>query len=505
VSEVTEAILKLVIIAGLIGFLTWFGRGGWAAHRRRVLIGLAVLGGLGWFNFGRFHTDGSPLHVWDQFHYMVGSKYYPELGYDGMYAAMLTARQEVHPNDPLPRVRDLRTTQVVSALPPEYLAEVRGRFTQARWEEFRTDANRFYMHKDLFLDHGYLATPARTFIERLFSNHLAFRTRNVYLLATIDYLLLALVALALHRAFGLEVLAGAALVYGYGYCTRYYWMGGAFLRQDWFAGVIVGAAALRLRRFGLAGGALGYAAWARIFPGFLLPALAAFAAGVWWRGGRQATPEQRRAVVRFAAGLAGVSALMLVAGCLAGRGSGAWFEWLQRIRMHAGTIGPNAMGVRVPLSASLANLRGDLVDPTTLYDFARVASDFAQRGQERWWLIALASSLLVALSLRRAFHSSDPAVALAAGVGIIFAVVTPSCYYGSFFVLLALDRPLRTTRIFLAASAGMFLAAAATFTLDRLGVIRLNGAAVYVPVSLLLLVVLVDWLWVRKRSLSATA
>jgi hypothetical protein len=500
VSQVTEAVLKLAIIAGLIVFLTWFGRGRWEAHRRRVLIGLSVLGGLGWFNFFGFHTDGSPLHVWDQFHYVIGSKYYPELGYDGMYAAMLMARNEASTSDPITRVRDLRTTQVVSALPPEYLAEVRGRFTPARWDEFRADATRFYMHKDLFLDHGYLATPARTFVERLFSKHVSFRTRNVYLLASIDYLLLTLVAVALHRAFGLEVLAAAALIYGYGYCTRYYWMGGAFLRQDWFAAVIVGAAALRLGRTGLAGGALAYAAWARIFPGLLLPALAAFGAGVWWRSGRQSTPEQRRAVLRFGAGLAGVSALMLLAGCLAGRGPGAWAEWLARIRMHADTIGPNAMGVRVALSASLANMRGDLVDPTSLYDFARVAGDFAQRGHERWWLIALASGLLVALSLRRAFRATDPAVALASGVGLIFALVTPSCYYGSFFLLLALDRPLRTARVFLAASAGMFLAAVATFGLDHLGVIRLNGAAVYVPVSFLLLAVLIDWLWVRKRS-----
>src|SRR6185295_18168352 len=98
---------------------------------------------------------------------------------------------------------------------------------------------------------------------------------------------------------------------------------------------------------GLAGAALGYALWARIFPGFLLPALGAYAAGVWWRGGRRVTPEQLRAVGRFAAGLAAMSALMLVAGCLADRGAGAWSEWLQRIRMHAGTIGPNALGVRV--------------------------------------------------------------------------------------------------------------------------------------------------------------
>jgi hypothetical protein len=490
-SEALEAIVKLLALGAAIAILTWLARAAAApARRRRVVIGLAVLGGLGYVNFGRFHTDGSPLHVWDQFHYVLGSKYYPELGYDGLYAATLAARAEAQPDlRPPPRVRDLRTGEVVPTLPAPFVAEVHGRFSPARWSEFRDDATRFLLRDDLFLDHGYLPTPARTAVERLFTSHLGFRTRTVALYATLDFLLLALAGFAIHRAFGLEALAAAALLFGLGYCSRYYWVGGAFLRQDWLALLIVAAAALRLGRAGLAGAALAYAAWARVFPGLALLPLGLFALAR-WRAGQSSDGQNRRFALAFGVG----SLVMLAAGCLAGRGAAAWLDWFGQISRHGGTIVPNAIGLRVPLSASLANLRGDLVDPQSLYDYARVAADFAQRGHARWPLVAVAVILLSALALRRAWRAPDPATALAAAVGLIYALFTPTCYYGSFFVLLVLVRPLSRARLLLALNAGMYLAAGAVFALSRHGLLRLNGAAVYVPVSLLLLVGLVEFL-----------
>ena len=48
--------------------------------------------------------------------------------------------------------------------------------------------------------------------------------------------------------------------------------------------------------------------------------------------------------------------------------------------------------------------------------------------------------------------------------------------------------------VFLICNAFMFVTAGAVLMLTNHGVIRLNGAAVYVPVSLLLAVVCIDWL-----------
>lgn len=46
----------------------------------------------------------------------------------------------------------------------------------------------------------------------------------------------------------------------------------------------------------------------------------------------------------------------------------------------------------------------------------------------------------------------------------------------------------------------MYLAAVAVVLLSRHGVIQLNGAALYVPVSILLLLALLDWLWIALQS-----
>jgi hypothetical protein len=102
-----------------------------------VLWVLALVAVAAYYNFGGFHQPGW-IHHWEQFHYQLGSKYFPELGYDGLYAASLTAQTESRPDvDLQPWARDLRTNRV--ELTQEILAhgrEVKERFTPARWREF---------------------------------------------------------------------------------------------------------------------------------------------------------------------------------------------------------------------------------------------------------------------------------------------------------------------------------------------------------------------------------
>ncbi len=501
-SEAREAVVKLVAIALSLAVLRMLQRRQLPEPlRRRVLWGLAGLGALAYVNFGGFHTDGTVLHVWDQFHYAIGSKYFPELGYDGLYAATLAARGESHPELPPPaRIRDLRDYRIVpsSELAP-VAREVRARFSAPRWAAFVEDTARVSARDELFLDHGYLPTPAHVAIERVFSTPLAFRTRSLWLWALLDFGLLALAGLVVYRTLGLEALTASALVFGLGYCSRYYWIGGAFLRQDWLVALLLAAAALRRERWGWAGLALGYAAWVRVFPALFVVPLAVHALARF----RSAPPEQRSrqllAAQRFGRGLLASCALFLAGSC-AGRGLRAWLECAARLSLHAREVLPNAIGLRVPFSASWANLRGDFIDPTTLYDYARVAEDFRRVGQAHLPLLLIAAVLLVTLSLRVAWRTSDPVVALASGVGVLFACVTPTGYYASFFVLLALVQPLRTARLLLLLNALAFLTAALAFALARWGIIRLNGAAVYVPVSVLLLIGLLQWLRTLLRE-----
>ena len=61
--------------------------------RDGLLIALGVLSFGAYWNFGSFHF-GNYIHIWDTFHYYVGSKYFKELSYDRLYECVAVADSE---------------------------------------------------------------------------------------------------------------------------------------------------------------------------------------------------------------------------------------------------------------------------------------------------------------------------------------------------------------------------------------------------------------------------
>jgi hypothetical protein len=62
-----------------------------------LVYGLAGLAGaVAFLNFGvdNHSWNRGFVNRWDQFHLQLGSKYFPELGYDGLYAASLLAQEQ---------------------------------------------------------------------------------------------------------------------------------------------------------------------------------------------------------------------------------------------------------------------------------------------------------------------------------------------------------------------------------------------------------------------------
>lgn len=98
-----------------------------AAYVCAGLVGVASL-----FNFGWLHhyNDLGFVNRWEQFHYQLGSKYFPELRYDGLYAASLAAQRQSAPRSPTgTAVRDLTINQIRTLESHEPIErEVRGRF-----------------------------------------------------------------------------------------------------------------------------------------------------------------------------------------------------------------------------------------------------------------------------------------------------------------------------------------------------------------------------------------
>jgi hypothetical protein len=497
VSEAHEVIFKIIaIFVALVG-LWLVKRSDWARVGPRqniILASLAALGAAGYINFGRFHTDGSWLHIYDQYHYVIGSKYFPEVGYDGLYAATLLAYKENDPTFvPPARVRDLSTREKVSISSLDgFMHVVRARFTDARWMSFRSDVTHFNIPIQVFHDVGYNPPPSHVAIERLFTSHLPFRVLTAAFFASLDFMLLASAGFVIYRVFGLETLAATSLMFGLGACSRYFWVGGAFLRQDWLVALILCAAALRRGHAQLAGVALAYAAGARVFPVLMLLPLTFFAIS-------NRHSETPLPIARFAIGFIGTSIVLFLMGCLAGRGAGAWLESAQRLMIHSSNILPNSIGLRVPFGSSLAAIRGDLVDLNTDDNLTAIAADFTRTVRHRIVLIAISTALLIGLLLRLAWYSRDAVIAFVAGVGVIFALTIASCYYGSYFVLLGLVRPTRSAAVFLVANAMMYVTGVALLALFKLGLIHVNGAALYAPVSALLLIVVVYWMFMLDK------
>ena len=189
-----------------------------------LLVLLAVVAAGAWYNFGAFHAPGW-IHHWEQFHYVLGSKYFPELGYDGLYAASVIAQRETPAAARLqPTVRDLRTNQVVPVSRVlEHGEEVKKRFTPERWEAFCRD-NAYFLDDlqwgylgGIRKDHGYNPPPSWTFVARLVDGFLPRRGRTLGVYGVLDVALLVLLFAFLVTTYGSRIGSLCLIVFGLGY------------------------------------------------------------------------------------------------------------------------------------------------------------------------------------------------------------------------------------------------------------------------------------------------
>jgi hypothetical protein len=137
--------VKLFLALAVVALLALRRLGAWrfavAARYRAGLLILAALSGIVYFNFFSFHGTGTTrafVHLHDVAHYYLGAKYFAELGYTDLYAAMLRAGAE--DGDAAVRVeevRDLRTYELVAAARGlRDGAVAKANFTPSRWRAF---------------------------------------------------------------------------------------------------------------------------------------------------------------------------------------------------------------------------------------------------------------------------------------------------------------------------------------------------------------------------------
>jgi hypothetical protein len=314
--------------------------------RRRIrkllfgLLGLAATGAiLTYVDFGVFRY-GTYLNEWDFYHYYIGTKYAPELGYTHLYSATLLADAEtgLRYHNPDREIRDLGTAELrdVSSVIAE-APSLRARFDDDRWHDFVEDIRWFKMQLPverwslLLVDHGYNGTPAWSFVVGgLLTNHLSVRNpvSRALMLALDPMLLLAGVA-AVAWAFGLRQALLLVVFIGTHYLLSWGHLKGALLRTDFAMCALLSVCLVKKGYYKVAGALLGWATLSRVFPGMLLIGPAVLM-------GTELVREHRlnRSLASLFVAFAATVALVMSFSLVHFGGTDIWHEWSQKILLH---------------------------------------------------------------------------------------------------------------------------------------------------------------------------
>ena len=426
---------RLVLLLALAGFYLWLAVGRPRPRRVRWLAaGLLVAGALSYPNFGLLHPQrGVPpapahIHYWDSFHYFMGAKYLPELGYTGLYEATLIAGRELGAFDYVTQLRDLRTYALGDAGAVDAIA-VRARFSSERWEAFKRDLLYFGPQinewRGLLQDHGYNDPPPRALALHLLLRGLPASLITVSLVTSVDYVLMLAALVFAAWSFGATPAMLAFAFLWLSPLARFDFVGGSVLRWDWLAALVIAVAVFASGWPRTAGVLLGYAALARIFPVIFLAPLA-----LAWLDGRRSGARESRAGRSVVAALV---VLLLAGGMVLAVGEevGHLAEYRAKIRLHGEGAFVNSVG----LGALIAGVSAPWTVGADGHAFVSHAALIAARPPS--WLLGLAAVLYAALALplvRRA----RPLEGLLYTVPLLFIALSLSGYYYSFLVLLLL-------------------------------------------------------------------
>lgn len=394
---------------------------------RALVLAVLCAAALSYPNFGFFHGGWGHIHYWDAYHYFMGAKYLPELGYLRLYEATYVAGRELGGLDAVTEVRDMTTywhRPVQSIDGPA----IRARFSPDRWEAFRRDLAFFSPRLPWpgpLLDHGYNDPPPRALLLHLLLRWIPATFVTITLLTSIDYLIIVAAYLVARRAFG-EVPAALAFAFLLlSFFARFDVIGGSLLRWDWVAAAIIAVAALVRGRGAAAGGWFAYAIAARVFPLLFLVPLA-----VRWlygrvTGSRDATMDRCLAVA--------AAIMVVITGCLVATHETRTLlvEYVARIRLHDAVPSINRVGLGTLLATHFAPW-GEGADGVV---FVLQRSLMAARPAS-WVLWSVAAVyLVVALPLIR---RARPVETIMYATPLIFCALSPSAYYYSFLVFVVL-------------------------------------------------------------------
>lgn len=434
--------------AGTLLLLWWFllqkqGRSREFRRTRHVLLAVLGLASFAsWWNLGHFHFDHY-IHTWEHYHYYIGAKYAPELGFERIYDCTAVADMQ---DGKLQQVKDrkIRNLQTNELEPSDRIVEnpeaCTKHFSKERWAQFRKDIrffrSRFSAHRwdQSQHDHGYNATPVWTIMGRILASGGTATWDTVVTLGIIDSGLLIAMWMAVWWAFGWQTMCVALIYWGTNFPARYYWNGGSFLRMDWLFFLVLGICLLRKAKMASGGLAMTYSTLLRIFPGFAVIPLILQALT---RMVRERRIVLSREHTRFAAGcIVAMAVLIPVSGWATG-GLHSWADFAENSAKHMKTALTNNMGFKTVVAydfdtRAIHMRNDDLDDPFAEWKEARNET-FESRS---WLFYGLLVGFLVLVA--RAVERRELWIAAALGTGVIVMSAELTCYYYSFLLAFGL-------------------------------------------------------------------
>lgn len=339
VSPFTVATAKIAIagvLAALLAASFLLERGaGWRRRAFGVAFAL-VLGAsaLAYFNLGRFRRDGGVINTWEQYHFFLGSKYLPEIRYDGLYDATVAAMADRYHVPKGVTVRDLTTFELRPAhASNESVQAARSRFAPERWQEFSAEVAVFSRTLGLpfervICDHGNTGSPAWAVLARLFTAGVAANARTLSWLGFLDVALLLALSVAVARTFDLRTLC-VAMSIALLVPNAYDFLGGSILRLDWLVALGAAACLLELKRHRAAAVFIAYAIASKPFCALFAVSLGARYAIDWWRARRPA-----RTQLELVAWTAVALVVIIALSAVALGGPSIWIEYGARIHLN---------------------------------------------------------------------------------------------------------------------------------------------------------------------------
>jgi hypothetical protein len=458
-SDVSLSVWKAVIaIAACVFILRTRTERDRSRRLRPAHLVLAFAAFAAYFHFGDLPFKGF-FHRWETFHYYLGAKYSPELGYQNLYRCVAIADAETgaHASVARRKMRDLATDALVpAALALERPETCTVRFNAARWSEFRHDVVWFReaaadetWWEEMQQDHGYNAPPAFTLLARPLTELAPLGGASIFALASLDLFLMTGMVLLLGWAFGRRIAALGIVFWGTQAASEFFWTGGAFLRQDWLFFGVLSLCLLRKNHSTWAGAALAMAAALRVFPLLFFAGPLVVVAAAWLR--RSAIS---RSYQRFLLG--GALAFCLIAGTSAAvTGPANARDFMTRVELRASSHVTNHMGLRTLFSASSAGRLEHTADERLLDPTAPWVAARSERLSSLFPAYVVAVGALAALWVLAVARVRTLWIAVALGAALVPLVAEPASYYYS-FVLLAvpLARILRSLEVALVGLAG---------------------------------------------------